>query len=80
MSALVLALILTRLARFGAAPQADEGTEAHLFQILMPAQVPIIAFFALTWLPRNPRGAAEVLGLQGVAALTVFALVFSFRW
>lgn len=80
MSSVVLALILVHVARFGIARQADEGAEAHLFQILMPAQVPIITFFALTWLPRNRRQALEVLGLQGAAALAVFAIVFALRW
>jgi hypothetical protein len=56
--------------------QADEGTAAHLFQLLMPAQVPIIALFAATQLPRRPRWTMVVLGLQIAAALSLFALVF----
>jgi hypothetical protein len=76
MSLFVLALIVAHIARFGAVREADEGTEAHLFQILMPAQVPIIAFFAIKWLSRGRRQALEVLALQVGAALAVIALVF----
>ena len=56
--------------------EADEGTAAHLFQLLMPAQVPIIALFAATQLPRDPRWALRVLALQIAAALSLFAVVF----
>lgn len=80
MSLFVLSLLVTHIARFGIAPQADEGTEAHLFQILMPAQIPIIAFFLMTWLPKNPKTALEVLAVQGFAALLPLSLVFSLRW
>jgi len=80
MSSLILALILVHLARLGPAPAADEGTEAHLFQIVMPAQVPIVAFFAMSWVPRSPKAALQVLAMQVGAALVVFATVFLLRW
>ena len=80
MSAIVLALILVHVARFGIARQADEGTAAHLFQILMPAQLPIIAFFALTWLPRDQKAALLILTLQIGAALAVVATVYFLHW
>ena len=59
--------------------EADEGTAEHLFQILMPAQIPIIAVFAATQLPRHPRWAAWILALQIGLALALFALVFSLQ-
>jgi hypothetical protein len=80
MSSIVLALILVHIARFGIAPQTDEGTAAHLFQILMPAQIPIITFFAIKWLPHSPRQALRVLALQGAAAFAVLAVVFFLHW
>jgi hypothetical protein len=42
----------------------------------MVAQVPIVAFFALKWLPQNPRSAMLVLALQVGAALVAIAPVF----
>ena len=80
MSVTVLALIIVHLARFGTLHEADEGTEAHLFQIVMPAQVPIVAFFAMSWVPRSPKAALQVLAMQVGAALVVFATVFLLRW
>ena len=80
MSSVVLALILAHIARFGIAPEPDEGTAAHLFRILMPAQVPIIAFFAIKWLPRSRTRALEVLALQLGAVAAILAVVFFLRW
>ena len=76
MSLAGLALVLVHAARYGIVHEADEGTSAHLFQILMVAQVPVIAFFAIKWLPRTPQQALLVLALQFIAVVAAFASVF----
>lgn len=76
MSFAALATVLVHVARFGAAREADEGTSAHIWQLLMIAQVPIIAFFAIKWLPRTPRQALYILALQAGAVLAALAPVF----
>ena len=76
MSLAALAIVLGHVAMFGAVREADEGTAAHLFQLLMAGQVPIVAFFAIKWLRRTPRQALPVLVLQGGAALAALAPVF----
>ena len=76
MSLAALATVLVYVVRFGVARQPDEGTSAHLWQLLMVAQVPIIAFFAVRWLPEAPRQALPVLALQVGAALAAAAPVF----
>jgi hypothetical protein len=76
MSFAALALVLGHVAVFGVQREPDEGTAAHLWQLLMAGQVPIIAFFAVTSLPREPSPALVVLGLQIVAALAAAAPVF----
>src|SRR5437867_4289567 len=75
-SVFLLLLALRYVAAYGPLRQADEGSEAHLFQLLMPVQLAVMAYFALTWLPRAPRGTLAVLGLQAVAAAAVFATVY----
>ena len=72
----LLLLALRYVAIHGVLRQADEGTEAHLFQLLMPVQLAVMAYFALTWLPRAPRGALPVLALQAIAGAAVFAAVY----
>jgi uncharacterized membrane protein YoaK (UPF0700 family) len=70
-----LAILLSGLAQGTLVRQPDEGTAAHLFQILMPLQVIVIGVFAASWLPRNPRSAIGVLALQTAAFLAVLAIV-----
>lgn len=80
MSFAALATVLIYVAMFGPAPQSDEGTAAHIWQILMAGQIPIIVFFAFKWLPRTPKEALLVLVLQGSAALMALAPVFLLRF
>jgi hypothetical protein len=80
MSLAALGTVLIHIARFGVARETDEGTAAHLWQILMAGQLPIIAFFAIKWLPKNPKPALAVLALQAVAGLAALAPVFYFGW
>jgi hypothetical protein len=78
MSILALTLVLG-LAPFDAASATDEGTAAHLWQILMVGQLPILVFFAFKWLPRAPRQSLYVLALQAVAVLAAVAPVLYFK-
>lgn len=76
MSLLALLTVAIHVARFGAAREADEGTAAHIWQLLMAAQVPIIVFFGIRWIPRQPRSAFAVLALQIAAVLAALAPVY----
>jgi hypothetical protein len=67
-----IALSLAALAIIATKALRDQGNDAHLFQLLMAFQILIAAFFAVRWLPRSPRYALPVLGVQtstAVAAL-----------
>ena len=76
MSFTALAVVLAYLALFGAHHQADEGAAAHVWQLLMAGQVPIIGFFMIRWLPHAPGGALLVLSVQVAAALAAMAPVW----
>jgi len=76
MSLTALAVVLGHVARFGVVHEADEGTAAHIWQLLMAAQMPVLVFFAIKWLPRAPRQTLYVLALQAGAALASIAPVF----
>jgi FtsH-binding integral membrane protein len=76
MSLVALALVLGHVALFGVVHETDEGTAAHIWQILMAAQVPIVVFFAIKYIPQKPKQALLILALQMVAALTACAPVF----
>ncbi|HEY6088408.1 MAG TPA: hypothetical protein VD771_01340 [Gemmatimonadaceae bacterium] len=80
MSLTALGTVLIFLALNGTAPQADEGTAAHIWQLLMAAQAPIVLFFAFKWVPQSPKQALPILALQVVAALAAMAPVFLLHW
>jgi hypothetical protein len=80
MSVAAFAIVIGYATMFGTARQADEGTAAHLWQLLMAGQVPVAAFFAIKWLPTEPRQALPILGLQVVAALAAIFPVWWFQW
>jgi hypothetical protein len=80
MSLAALTIVMVYAAMHGTARQADEGTAAHLWQVLMAAQLPIIGFFAVKWLPAEPRRALPVLALQFVAGLAAVFPVWWFQW
>jgi len=80
MSLGALATVGLFLALHGSAPQADEGAAAHIWQLLMAAQAPIVSFFAIKWVPQSPRQAVPILALQIGAALAAMAPVFFLHW
>ena len=68
MSLAALALVIGYAAIVGVIHHTDEGAPARLFQLLLLAQLPIMAMFAIRWLPRAPKQALLVLGIQLLAA------------
>ena len=80
MSLVALTVVIIHLITSGPAPQPDEGTAAHIWQLMMATQVPIVLFFAIKWLPDSPRIALPVLALQIAAALAAMAPVFLLHW
>lgn len=80
MSLGAIAVVIGQIVLVGVARQADEGTAAHLWQLLMVAQVPIIAFFAIKYLPQRPKPASLILALQVLAVLAACAPVYFLRW
>ncbi len=79
MSLAALALVLGHTSIYGVRREADEGLAAHLWQLLMAGQIPFLAYFAITCLPRDPKRALAVLGLQLTAGLAAAAPVFLLR-
>ena len=71
-----LTTVVIHISVFGISREADEGTAAHIWQLLMAGQVPIVAYFAIKWLPRTPRQALPILALQAAVALAALAPVF----
>ena len=77
MSLAALVTVLSHLAIFGIAREADEGASAHIWQLLMAGQLPVVAFYAVKGLPRAPGRTLWVLGVQVGAALAALAPVYA---
>lgn len=75
MSAGALIMVLVHILGIGGEPAAAEGAAAKLFQLLLAAQAPFVAFFAAKWLPRHPAEAMHVIATQAAAALLALAPV-----
>jgi hypothetical protein len=75
MSLAALTVVLFHIAFYGAVHGADEGAAAHLWQLLMAAQLPFLLFFAVRWLPSSPKQAMQVMVLQVAAVCAALAPV-----
>ena len=69
MSFAALTMILVYVAMFSIVHNQDEGAPAHIFQLIMLAQLPIAGYFAVKWLPRRPKQSLLVLAALAVAWL-----------
>ncbi len=76
MALTALAVVLIHITVYGAAREADEGPTAHIWQLLMVAQLPALAVFGIRWLPKAPKQAMCVLALLVTAILAAVAPVF----
>ena len=70
-----LMAIILYVVVYGVVRHADEGAPARLFQLAMLVQAFIIGFFALTWVPRYPGPALQVLAVQVAAAFVPIGLL-----
>jgi hypothetical protein len=80
MSIAALVLVGLQIAMHGVQPQRDEGALAHLWQLLVVAQVPIIGFFAFRWLKASPRRGLTVLAAQLLAIASALVPVHTMGW
>ena len=76
MSLAALAIVYGHSAIYGVIHEADEGAAAHLWQILMAAQLPFVAYFLLKWMLRQPGETLKVLALLAITWIANFAGVY----
>lgn len=79
MALTALTVVMIHIAVYGSAREADEGPTAHIWQLLMVAQLPALLVFGIRWLPKAPKQAFGVLALLVAAILAAMAPVFIFH-
>lgn len=62
-----LLIVLTHFGLHASDPNSDEGAAAHIWQLLMAAQVPALALFTAKWFRRARRACLNVLMVHGLA-------------
>jgi len=80
MSLVALMLIGIQVSIHGVRPQPDEGALAHLYQLLVVGQVPVIAFFAFRWLRLAPLQGLRVVVAQAFALAAALVPVHMMGW
>jgi len=70
------ATVMTALGRFNAAPEDDEGTAAHLFQLAIVLLVPTGLTFVATADWRQPWSVAKRLAVPAAALLVAFSMLY----
>jgi hypothetical protein len=76
MSLSALFIVLVHWTIFGIVHDADEGTLAHIFQLLIVAQLPIAVYFLFRWGDKKPKETLKILVLQAIALLAAITAVF----
>ena len=80
MSLAALGLVVGHVAVVGVARQADEGTEARTFQLLVVVDAVAIGLFAARWLPVAPKPALTIVALQLLLLAIPLVTIFALEW
>ena len=80
MSLTALALVGIEIAIHGMTPEGDEGALAHLYQLMVVGQVPVISFFVFRWLRRAPLQGLRVVVAQAFALAAALVPVHMMGW
>ena len=80
MSLFALVLVGVDISSHGMRPERDEGALAHLYQMLVVGQVPIISFFVFRWLRRAPLQGLRVVVAQAFALAAALVPVHMMGW
>ena len=75
MSIAALGVVVLAVAS-GSLHQPDEGLAAHVWQLMVAGQLPMVAWFAIRWLPMAPRIGLVVFGIQTIALVAALAPVY----
>ena len=80
MSLAALVLVAVQVSVHGLSPEPDEGALAHLYQLLVVGQIPVIAFFGLRWFRLAPLQGLRVVVAQGFALAAALLPVHMLGW
>ena len=80
MSLIAVVLVGIQLSIHGMRPERDEGALAHLYQLLVAGQIPVILFFAVRWWRRAPLQGLRVVVAQAFALAAALVPLHMMGW
>lgn len=76
MSLAALGVVVVAIAIGAAKPEPDENAGAHIWQLLMAGQLPILGWFAVRWLRRDLKAGLAIAALQIAAFIAALVPVW----
>jgi hypothetical protein len=73
---MALPVVLSSMAMFGGTRETDVGPAGHIWQLLMPGQLPVLLFFAIKMAATCSEADAVWYSRQAGAVLAAIAPVF----
>ena len=80
MSIGALVLVGVQIAMHGTQPERDGGALAHLWQMLVLGQIPVIGFFVFRWLRAYPRQGTTILAAKLLAVASALVPLHTMGW
>jgi hypothetical protein len=68
-----LLIVFMHIAFYGPAPEPEGGATAHVWQLIMAAQIPALGLFAAKWFRQARQPALQVLKLHGASIVVSVA-------
>jgi hypothetical protein len=75
MAAAALLVVIGHALAYGLHHEADEGAAAHVFQLLIAAQAPVLGYFVLRYVRHAPARHAGTLALWATLCCSSFVAV-----
>jgi hypothetical protein len=66
MSLCAFVVVIGAISIFGAVRRGDEGAAAHIFQLLIVGEAPVVAFVTLRWLRKDLKASLTVMAIQAL--------------
>jgi len=79
MSLAAFGVVIVNIAIVGTGRQADEGAAAHIFQLLIVTELPLLAFFIARSLRNGVWAVVTISAIQAAALSLAFLPVWYFR-
>lgn len=76
MPLIALTIVLVHFEFVGIVHERDEGTLAHIFQLLIIVQIPFVIIFLFSWVNKKPKQTLLILAIQVITGMVAIGVVY----